>query len=143
MCKDTIHRSLCSILTIDYFPAWTQDALIPVVMNEPTMSMEHKIRAVRSLSKAMWIQNDLFSRHYTLRSHDVKSVNAALKERDDIAKDPRQNESLDTESATGSLSKILANTTNPKSQLLNPDVSLRSIPAPKEKKSFLRKIGLR
>lgn len=107
------------------------------------MSMEHKIRAVRSLSKAMWIQNDLFSRHYTLRSHDVKSVNAALKERDDIAKDPRQNESLDTESATGSLSKILANTTNPKSQLLNPDVSLRSIPAPKEKKSFLRKIGLR
>ncbi|KAF8303307.1 hypothetical protein DL93DRAFT_2035312, partial [Clavulina sp. PMI_390] len=44
--------------------AWTQDALIPVIMREPALSLERKILTVRSLSKVMWIQNDLFSRHY-------------------------------------------------------------------------------
>jgi len=66
-----------------------QDALIPVILSEPTMPPERKIRTIRSLSKVMWIQNDLFSRHYTVRSHDAKAVSTALKERDEDLKASR------------------------------------------------------
>ena len=52
------------LCVLPFLSAWTQDALIPVIMREPTLSMERKIMTVRSLSKVMWIQNDLFSRHY-------------------------------------------------------------------------------
>jgi len=76
------------------FTAWVQDALIPVILNEPTMPPERKIRTIRSLSKVMWIQNDLFSRHYTVRSHDAKAVSTALKERDEDLKASRTLASL-------------------------------------------------
>src|ERR1700733_10926356 len=78
------------------FIAWVQDALIPVILSEPTMSPERKIRTIRSLSKVMWIQNDLFSRHYTVRSHDAKAVSTALKERDEDLKGSRTLASLST-----------------------------------------------
>jgi len=89
--KEGLHVDLIHLTAL---LAWVQDALIPVILSEPTMPPERKIRTIRSLSKVMWIQNDLFSRHYTVRSHDAKAVSTALKERDEGLKASRPLASL-------------------------------------------------
>lgn len=71
--KIAIHH--CLTFTHQHcFTAWTMDALTPVILNEPSMTTDAKIATIRALNKVMWIQNDLFSRHYTVRAQEVKFV---------------------------------------------------------------------
>ena len=144
--------------------AWVQDALIPVILREPTMPPERKIHTIRSLAKVMWIQNDLFSRHYTVRSHDAKAVSTALKERDEDLKAsrisspiPKRSDSHDSTTAgsrSGAGSESATGTTmgsgysfrppggmGTRPSAADPDKTFGPFP-PREKLSLLRFIGL-
>lgn len=99
--------------------------------------MDRKIATIRSLSKVMWIQNDLFSRHYTVRTHDVKAVKNALQERDET-----QSESLEISSTSGTGSNLSGHT-SPSTQYpkINEAIGF-GIAEPKPKRSFLNRLGL-
>lgn len=84
----------------------------------------------------MWIQNDLFSRHYTVRTHDVKAVQNALQERNETHSD-----SLEILSASGST--ISGGQTSPTTQYGKINEALGfGVEEPKPKRSFLGRLGL-
>lgn len=43
---------------------WTMDQIIVIILRHEELSLEKKETIIRSLHKVMWIQQDLFSRHY-------------------------------------------------------------------------------
>jgi hypothetical protein len=44
--------------------SFIQDVLTEAILSHPKMKMERKIALVKTLSKVIWIQNDLFAKWY-------------------------------------------------------------------------------
>ena len=95
--------------------------------------MDRKIATLRALNKVMWIQNDLFSRHYTVRSHDVKSV---LRDHDNNPKGTKSGLGSDGGSGPSSFEHMRSHDSDP------PSSPLLDKPLPKVKsRSFLGSRG--
>jgi hypothetical protein len=70
------HRKGKPPLWVDYrdmglLLGWVENALVDIVMAVEGMELETKIKVVRALNKLIWIQNDLFSRHYVEKSAEA------------------------------------------------------------------------
>ncbi|KIY48019.1 hypothetical protein FISHEDRAFT_24438, partial [Fistulina hepatica ATCC 64428] len=44
--------------------AWTLDMLTPIILTNEEWPILHRVSILRALQKVLWIQNDLFARHY-------------------------------------------------------------------------------
>ncbi|EAU85203.1 hypothetical protein CC1G_06219 [Coprinopsis cinerea okayama7 len=55
---------------------WTLDVLTPVILSYPEYPLARRIEIMRAFQKVIWIQNDLFTRHYAVRSTEVAGLKA-------------------------------------------------------------------
>ncbi|KAJ2918183.1 hypothetical protein MD484_g2253, partial [Candolleomyces efflorescens] len=55
--------------------AWTLDVLTPVILSYTEYPLSRRIEIMQAFQKVVWIQNDLFSRHYAVRSTEVAGLN--------------------------------------------------------------------
>ncbi|KAJ2926965.1 hypothetical protein H1R20_g10132, partial [Candolleomyces eurysporus] len=56
--------------------AWTLDVLTPVILSYTEYPLSRRIEIMQAFQKVIWIQNDLFSRHYALKR--LSSARASL-----------------------------------------------------------------
>ncbi|KAH6909294.1 Protoglobin-domain-containing protein [Coprinopsis sp. MPI-PUGE-AT-0042] len=56
--------------------AWTLDVLTPVILSYAEYPLSRRIDIMRAFQKVVWIQNDLFTRHYAVRSTEVAGLKA-------------------------------------------------------------------
>lgn len=55
---------------------WTLDVLTPVILSYTDYPLQRRIDIMRAFQKVIWIQNDLFTRHYAVRSTEVAGLKA-------------------------------------------------------------------
>ncbi|KAG9093292.1 hypothetical protein FRC06_011579 [Ceratobasidium sp. 370] len=57
---------------------WTMDQIIVIILRHESLSLEKKETIIRSLHKVMWIQQDLFSRHYVRDGEEYQKTPRTL-----------------------------------------------------------------
>ena len=57
--------------------SFVQDILTEAILSHPKMRMDRKIGLVKAISKVIWIQNDLFARHY-ITPAKVEATNVSV-----------------------------------------------------------------
>ncbi|KAF5341944.1 hypothetical protein D9611_001257 [Ephemerocybe angulata] len=62
--------------------AWTLDVLTPVILSYTEYPLSRRIDIMRAFQKVTWIQNDLFTRHYAVRSTEVAGLNQIRQQHD-------------------------------------------------------------
>ncbi|KAG6809596.1 hypothetical protein H0H92_015616 [Tricholoma furcatifolium] len=75
------HRAKKPGLRVEYIHCaallgFVEDVLLNVVVSHPDLDVETKVAVTRAVNKLLWIQNDLFARHYmkeTSLSLDIKT----------------------------------------------------------------------
>lgn len=83
--------------------AWTLDILTPVILSYTEYPLSRRIEIMRAFQKVTWIQNDLFTRHYAVRSTEVAGLNQIRQQHDLSSSD-------DLASITGSSSFLPTST---------------------------------
>lgn len=57
---------------------WTMDRIIVIVLRDETIPLDKRETIIRALHKVMWIQQDLFSRHYVRDGEEYQKAPRAL-----------------------------------------------------------------
>ncbi|CAE6461390.1 unnamed protein product [Rhizoctonia solani] len=57
---------------------WTMDRVIVIVLRDETIPLSKRETIIRSLHKVMWIQQDLFSRHYVRDGEEYQKAPRAM-----------------------------------------------------------------
>ena len=83
--------------------AWTLDVLTPIILSYTEYPLSRRIDIMRAFQKVTWIQNDLFTRHYAVRSTEVAGLNQIRQQHDLSSSD-------DLASLTGSSSFLPTST---------------------------------
>ncbi|KAJ3496341.1 hypothetical protein NMY22_g19826 [Coprinellus aureogranulatus] len=83
--------------------AWTLDILTPVILSYTEYPLSRRIDIMRAFQKVTWIQNDLFTRHYAVRSTEVAGLNQIRQQHDLSSSD-------DIASLSGSSSPLATST---------------------------------
>lgn len=62
--------------------AWTLDVLTPIILSYTEYPLSRRIDIMRAFQKVTWIQNDLVTRHYAVRSTEVAGLNQIRRQHD-------------------------------------------------------------
>ncbi|TFK22773.1 hypothetical protein FA15DRAFT_595478 [Coprinopsis marcescibilis] len=113
---------------------WTMDVLTPIILTHDDTPLMRRIDILRAFQKVIWIQNDLFARHYAVRSTEVaglKTLRQAinLSSSDDVQSELLSINALNTTSTFSSTTTSTASSPSPKG-------SPPPVPSPTTKLNF-------